>query len=139
MRFRVAFFFEDRYYCVAAVCALRDRQLCNQTDETGGRSEMSGPLLLGAGARSIPSLRSSPARPGRARRCHGLPRVTHLPIADGKGARRVGSAARAAAPPFMARDKAGDVPDQPRLARADGRGRHRTEALVASDNNNLDL
>jgi hypothetical protein len=43
-RFRLSFPREHRYNYVAATRRLRDPQLCNQTDETGGRSAMSGLL-----------------------------------------------------------------------------------------------
>lgn len=47
--FLLAFRAERKYNFVAAVGALRRWQLCNQTDETGGRSEMSGLLFLASG------------------------------------------------------------------------------------------
>jgi hypothetical protein len=43
-RFRLSFSREHQYNYLAATRRLRDPQLCNQTDETGGRSAMSGLL-----------------------------------------------------------------------------------------------
>jgi hypothetical protein len=43
-RFRLSFPREHRYNYLAATRRLRDPQQCNQTDETGGRSAMSGLL-----------------------------------------------------------------------------------------------
>jgi hypothetical protein len=47
-RFRLSFPRERRYNYVAATRRLRAPQLCNHTDETGGRSAMSGLLSLSA-------------------------------------------------------------------------------------------
>lgn len=70
LRFRLVFRCGDRYNYGAAVCAMRDRQLCNQPDETLGPLRDERPLVAsarGIGHRELASRRASPSRCHRRR------------------------------------------------------------------------